>query len=472
MKVSLFSLMFAWGLTASLAHAQSNPRTLQLDLQADVQAESAERLRFPLSEFQPTGIYVKEGDVLVIQVADFSPQNQLAAHIGFRPLWGDRNRSQETKLATGKNTLTAKESGLLYFIYNNQQALKSHSKPLQVTVTGGSDSPLFELGKGDFQQWQAELLRRQDVRYVELLSERVIITLPLKDYLKNPIQDLQKSLDVIHRVLAIQDQLAGFDGSSPLHTLGGHRYHFLVDELTQKNDGFYMYATDFHVGLIPEAVADLIDPDRLKKQWGIWHEIGHTHQQAPWTWRDIEEVSVNILSLKVQEDFGWPSRLNNTEYAENGRRNTLSTYALAKQYLSRKNKNFFDLKDPFIKLVMFDQLRQAYGWGFFTRLFKAFRERYPTAESRQAAENMTDAEKVSAFIFMSSQTAQTNLVPFFQRWGLQADRITQQRIQDRPWPLASEAIANWTGPSPAERVNAPQASTSQNERMRHTTSKP
>jgi Peptidase M60, enhancin and enhancin-like/N-terminal domain of M60-like peptidases len=458
MKATLFSLMLAWWLAAPLAHAQSNPRTLQLDLQADVHAESAERLRFPLSEFQSTGIYVKEGDVLVIQVADFSPQNQLAAHIGFRPLWGDRNKSQETKLASGKNTLKAQESGLLYFIYSNPQSLQNNSQTLQVTVTGGSDSPLFVLGKGDFPKWHAEVRRRKDIQYVELLSERVIITLPVKDYLKNPIRDPQKSFDVIHRVLAIQDQLAGFDDSSPLHTLSRHRYHFLVDEMNQEGDGFYMYATHFHVGLIPEAVADLTDPDRLKKQWGIWHEIGHTHQQTPWTWSDIEEVSVNIMSLKVQEDFGWPSRLNDTEYAENGRRNTLSTYALAKQYLSRKNRNFSDLKDPFIKLVMFDQLRQAYGWGFFTRLFKAFRERYPTAESREAADNMTDAEKVSAFIFMSSQTAQTNLLPFFQRWGLQADRITQQRIQDSPWPLANTAIADWTGPSTSDRVKPPQAS--------------
>ena len=450
--------MLACCLAFPFAHAQSNPRTLQLDLQADAQAESAKQLRFPWSEFQPTGIYVHKGDDLVIQVADFSAANHLAAHIGFRPLWENRNTSQETPLTSGTNTIKAQASGLLYFIYKKPPPLPTHAATLQVRVTGGSDSPWFVLGQGHFAQWHAEVRRRQDARYVELMSDRVLITLPLKDYLKHPIRDPQKTFEVIHQVLAIQDQLAGFDGSSPVHTLSPHRYHFLVDDMSQENDGFYMYATHFHVGLTPEAVADLTDPQRLKKQWGIWHEIGHTHQQAPWTWSDIEEVSVNILSLKVQEDFGWPSRLHDREYDETGRRQSQSSYALARQYLGRQHRNFSDLKDPFVKLVMFDQLRQAYGWGFYTRLFQAFRERYASAEAREAADNMTDAEKVNEFIFMSSQTAQTNLLPFFQRWGLQADRSTQQRIQDRTWPLASETIASWTGPSPAKRVPPPSAS--------------
>lgn len=447
LSFTLVLLLAPW-----VTHAQVLVRTLQLDLQAHVDAESSAQLRFALSDLQPSGIHVRAGQTLTVEAGAFSADHHLSARIGFHPVWDNRNPSQETRLVPGKNTLQATTSGLLYFVFHNRQPWVARPEKLTVTVSGGQDSPLFVLGKTDHRQWRAQVLARKDDPYVEWVSDRVLITLPTKDFLKNPIKDPQKTFEAIHRVLDTQDRLAGFDGSAPIHTPSRNRTHFLVDEWARQSDGFYMYATDFHVGLMPESVGDLVRPELLAKRWGIWHEIGHTHQQWPWTWEDVVEVTVNIFALKQQADGGWPSRLHDREYGEDGRRHKLSSYALAARYLQQKNKRFSDLRDPFVKLVMFDQLRQAFGWGFYTQLFKAYRERYQSPDLKDQTDDMGDAEKVNAFVWMSSQVARTNLLPFFRHWGLNPDHHTVARIESQPWPAttvtggAGQALKQRAGP--------------------------
>ena len=46
---------------------------------------------------------------------------------------------------------------------------------------------------------------------------------------------------------------------------------------------------------------------------GPWHEVEHLHQQAPWEWEDLGEVTVNIYSLAVQTKFGRQTRLEEEE---------------------------------------------------------------------------------------------------------------------------------------------------------------
>jgi hypothetical protein len=42
--------------------------------------------------------------------------------------------------------------------------------------------------------------------------------------------------------------------------------------------------------------------------WGVWHELGHLHQQK-WEWNAVGEVTTNIYSLYVQRVFTGQSRL-------------------------------------------------------------------------------------------------------------------------------------------------------------------
>ena len=66
-----------------------------------------------------------------------------------------------------------------------------------------------------------------------------------------------------------------------------------------------MFAKHYHTGYIPTAMNRVLDIEVLEKDgWGKWHEVGHLHQQEPWKWSKVREVTVNIYSLAVQKALG------------------------------------------------------------------------------------------------------------------------------------------------------------------------
>ena len=71
-----------------------------------------------------------------------------------------------------------------------------------------------------------------------------------------------------------------------------------------------MFATHYHTGYVPETMDRVLNIKRLQGDgWGPWHEVGHLHQQAPWFWSGVGEVTVNIYSLSVQRMLGNKSSL-------------------------------------------------------------------------------------------------------------------------------------------------------------------
>ena len=92
--------------------------------------------------------------------------------------------------------------------------------------------------------------------------------------------------------------------------------------------------------------------------WGQMHEAGHARQQYPWTWNDLRgmgEVTNNLYSLvafkKIYPNI--PTRLD-----------TEGDYNRAFAYLKQTNKEYKNIDDLFVKLVMLWQLHLAYGDDF------------------------------------------------------------------------------------------------------------
>ena len=70
-----------------------------------------------------------------------------------------------------------------------------------------------------------------------------------------------------------------------------------------------MFATHYHTGYVPETMDRVLNIKRLQGDGCKWHEVGHLHQQAPWFWSGVGEVTVNIYSLSVQRMLGNKSSL-------------------------------------------------------------------------------------------------------------------------------------------------------------------
>ncbi len=157
--------------------------------------------------------------------------------------------------------------------------------------------------------------------------------------------------------------------------------------------------------------------DVNKFGWGQMHEAGHKRQQQPWTWDDRRgtwEVTVNLYSLAAQKQLfpNQPTRLEQNK-----------DYDRAFTYLKQTDKEYKNIDDLFVKLVMLWQLQLAYGEDFYPNLHKLYRE-LPQNQTRLDAEG-----KIQLFIYNTSKVAKQNLLPFFDQWGLKASQETRQKVE-------------------------------------------
>lgn len=386
---------------------------------ADAEAERMDRMR--LSDQQPAGRYLRSGEVLTIRVRGLDKAQSLEAAIGFRPMFEIAQDQQEVDLDNGVTTFAVEQDGPLFFRLISLDGATLMGNSVAVEVTGGRPLPLYVEGSSDLSSWRAELVAHQDAPFVQLVSRRAIITLPTGVHDHDPIDDPVATFAMIDRVLRYQNELAGFDERTSHDRSTPLRHHFLVDFRASKKNRkkFSMYATDEFIGMQSDNTGGLTNPLKLAKEWAIWHEVGHTHQQNSWTWESLTEVSVNLFSLYIQEKMGEPSRLSLP--GEDG----LSARDKAGEYVARRIKNYRiegdDYDELFVKLVMFEQLKDTYGWQLVTSLFKHYRRTPLPVDA-------SDDEKVDAFVVLLCKLAGDDLRPFLEDWGLHVSKAANQQI--------------------------------------------
>ncbi|PGD48906.1 S-layer protein [Bacillus toyonensis] len=374
-----------------------------------------DRRQFKFSPYEPTGLYASPNEKIIIQVE--GTQN-IQAYIGtfsYDGAWNQDSLVKSFTLKPGENTIESPNGGMIYF-YNPQQGgtVKTEIK------TGGTTTPLFELGKHTQQDLVDMLDKYPDTHAVELKGERVLITASparVKKYLIDSNTDPVQLLKKLDESISIQDRVSGLSEKES----DKHYVHFVEDN----HSTGYMYSYYGRTAYIGDAIQHVLNvKDFTENGWGPWHEAGHQRQQLPWTWDGLGEVTVNIYSMSVQRAFGNKSRL------ESG------TYDKAFTYLNKpqSEKDYNKIDDVFVKLVMFWQLDLAFGEEFYPKLHQLYRA-IPNEELPKSSD-----EKIQDFIYNTSKVTQKNLLPFFDKWGLIATPETRQKIENLNYPLLAAPI--------------------------------
>ncbi|MDA2234751.1 M60 family metallopeptidase [Bacillus cereus] len=386
-------------------------RVFQLPGKGSVEEENNRlRVTWKLSANEPTGIYAEPNEEITI---DIKGTQSIQAFIGTRSY--DEKDPEEFDLKPGKNVISSSRGGILYF-YN-----MSNEGEVTASVTnGGSHFPLFILGKHTKKDWDEMLKKYKDPYAVELKGERSLITTTydsVQKYMKNTDPtDLMKLHD---KIIRLENAVAGLsEDSVGVAKSPTHYVQFVEKRKPAKGD--FMFAKHYHTGYIPTAMNRVLDIEVLEKDgWGPWHEVGHLHQQEPWKWSKVREVTVNIYSLAVQKALG-----NQLEMDEH--------YKNSFEYLEKpKAERFIDDINP---LTMFWQLNVVYGEHFYPRLHQAYRL-LPQSEMPHS-----DEEKKQLFIYMTSQVAGQNLIPFFEEWGLTPNDDIREKIEKSKLPKLEKEI--------------------------------
>lgn len=387
------------------------------------------RIRNTPGHWVSTGTYAPAGSIVTVDVpADESDLDvQIGAHTDdLAPTdvskW-DRLPvvSLKKRLNPGLNKISSPYGGLVYIIPTKSKT----GRMVNVKVGGVVQAPYFVLGQTSEQQWN-DIIRNHPAPWAELQSNHIILTVPSEDIrsLNNPKQLMEKW----DEIYGLYTNLAGLhsDNSSP-HKSPDWPYRY-AEDIQIRNGGMHagypiMVKTWYYS-------KDLVNFDSIQhKGWGFWHELGHNFQMNSWTWDGNIEVTNNLYSLYVQEYFGGISEAS-------------KSYPKAAQFVANpdKNKNYQDLTDG--RLVMFAQLKYAYGWDFYTKLHAAYRNLEESRLPKNTQENM------DLFVIQSSKIAGENLLEFYDKWGVKYSKQAKDAVTALNLPKPSLLI--WQLGDPAK----------------------
>jgi hypothetical protein len=324
------------------------------------------------------------------------------------------------KLTPGTNVISSPYGGLIYFI---PMMTETPDQQTDFSISGALEAPFFEIGKTTEQEWQEIRARGATVPFGELKGEKLIITLP-SEYLLE-LEDPERIMSLWDEIIADYDRLAGLDTKAEVPNKK-HPIPFRI-VLDKQIKGGLMHAgypimVPIEYGSTNYAASILNETYIKNDAWGFWHEIGHEYQQAPWTWGDLGEVTVNLFSLLTQEKFNNPSRLLDIT---NGK----DSYDRALEFVTDPNpEKLYKQLGNFERLVMFQQLRMVFGWDFYTSIFTIYRE---MPDDQLPA---TNQQMIDTFVTVASKTAGENLVEYFSKWGIYCSNDAQSLIESLNLP--------------------------------------
>ncbi|HIE52690.1 MAG TPA: hypothetical protein EYP85_13120 [Armatimonadetes bacterium] len=286
-------------------------------------------------------------------------------------------------------------------------------RTISLEISGAVEAPYYVLGQTDLHAWR-ETIRHRPAPWAELATDKVILTVPSR-VVRN-LDDPEDLLQFWNRVLDACAELAAM----PLQRPRPERYVTDVQISAGYMHSGYPIMTHLDVAEV------MTDKERMMTNahggvWGLFHELGHNHQAGDWTFGGAGEVTVNLFTLYVFDKVcGIPPRKTRKELSEEGRAKAIGDYLqTGPDFEVWKRK-------PFLALLMYVQLQEAFGWDAFKRVFAEYRQ-LPPAERPQSED-----EKRDQWMVRFSRAVGRNLGPFFQAWGVPTSEEARKSIADLP----------------------------------------
>ncbi|UGU16661.1 M60 family metallopeptidase [Sinomicrobium kalidii] len=374
------------------------------------------------NDMLPTGFHVAPFDTLKVKVTQLTGNRlpQVVVGTPFR----DNVRPLRTyySLEEGNNIFVADEyGGTVYVRYVTTEAPDSSA---EIKFQDGFKKvPYYVKGATTKSEWLQMLDIFDDVRDVMFVTDHAMLTVGLEDAIAHKDEDQDLMCEYLDRIMEAEGAISGLDGSSPVHE--NREYKFLLTVRAPEAGGYMAasIALYFTRGVIDR----LLMPEKLggMNGWGPWHEAGHVHQQAAWTWSEVGEATVNIYSLAAERAFGLsPSRVST-----NGEWPVVETYLA----LPDADRNFnSSAASHGIRMAMFHQLWLAYGDDFYIRLHKETREENPDPG--------TNSDRMRYFMLKSCTISGYDLTDFFRKWGLPVARSVYDEIAALNLPAPEEDL--------------------------------
>lgn len=394
------------GLPAEQVKASPAARLFPGAVEGGARRESV-TLRIDLSEsgWHGTGLYAPAGEGVRVKVPARATSLGLRVRIGAHTdeLW-DVDRWKRVPAITLSRPVTRGEflvasafGGPIYI-----EVEKGREGVVEIGIEGGVRAPRFVLDATT--DWASS--RLAPAPWGELEGRRVILTLP---------SSVLRTLDDPAPLMRFWDRVA--DACADLATIPHERdprQRYVADVQLAMGTMHSGYPIMTHL----DAAAMMVDLKRLRSEeaWGLYHEMGHNHQSAPWTFEGTVEVTCNLFTRYVLETL---CNLPLSAQKMTGRPQLGAYLAAGTPFPQWKS-------DPFLALLMYDQLQQAFGWAPFRQVFARYRA-LPDAERPE-----NDAQKRDRWMTALSRAVGRNLGPFFEAWGVPTTAAARAEVRGLP----------------------------------------
>ena len=364
-----------------------------------------------------TGLYAAPGEVVTVRVPQAAAGKKLAVRIGAHSdrLWHHNAWRRCPDVCrrfpiAGTATRAANAFGGPVYI---EVPGGCRLGRVPVTIAGAVEAPHYVLGKTPLDAWR-KTLRHRPAPWAELAGKRVVLTVPAR--VVRGLDDPETLMKFWDAVLDACAELA----ARPLERTRPERY--VTD--TQISAG-YMHS-GYPIMTLLDVAPVLVDKARMMRNghggvWGLFHEMGHNHQSGDWTFGGTVEVTVNLFTLYVFEKVcGSPK--GSFDRVGGPRRERM----LKKYFAGGVDFEKQWTRSPFLALVMYVQLQEAFGWDAFKKVFAEYR-RLPRGQRPRG-----DAQKRDQWMVRFSRAVGRDLGPFFQAWGVPVSAQARASIAALP----------------------------------------
>ncbi len=326
---------------------------------------------------------------------------------------------KEQELKTATTRLASPFGGLIYI----SAPVKSDSWSGDIKISHAVAAPLYQEGLTTPEQWK-EQLKDNKAPWGELASDKVILTLP--DSILQQVTDPSYVMQLWALIVSGEMDLAQLP--QPFY----RPQRMVIDE--QIGGGFMHSGYPIMIHHSPSRnllSADVItNPMRLMTgskggaNWGFFHEIGHNMQNLDWVFGGTTEVSCNFFSLYMFDRL-----MGGRDDAHHGVSNE-ETMKMMKKYF-QEGADYEKWKaNPFLGLIMFRQLQEAFGWETFKKFFREYQAM--AAVDPEGKNLKRDEQKRDMWAGTFSKVAGRNIAPFFEKWGIPISESMKKELTNLP----------------------------------------
>lgn len=349
------------------------------------------------SDLQPTGRFVRSGGTLVVDVPEGAPALRL--RIGLRGVHSGLNDGRdvglvEHALRVGHNTITSDRDGAVSLVSTDSAGSST------IRVSGGSPTPIFVRGQHTNADFAEQLAEWPDAPLFTLVGERIFGEFQARSRTALP-DDVSARVAEWDRVVSRTNTHYGLlDDAVGLARKAPHRIYVSSPDTGPGYASATHEYIRFQIGT--GAASDLLRAP-VDDLWGFWHEVGHTYQPPAYNWSGLGEVTVNISASAIAGTTFGTSELDSP-----GKQAAIAAH-FAKPIAARD----FHGESIWTKLLLFDQLRRAFGEQFYPRMNQELRSTLALGETTV----LDDVDKQQLFARTAARTADRDLRPFFAEWG-------------------------------------------------------